>query len=68
MTAAGVPLFTEHGISVNSERWTEIDFDKLTPADRRGIVAARGRIVHVHEADEKAFADLEASLKFEKKK
>jgi hypothetical protein len=65
MTRREIPLFTEHGVSLNNERWTPVDFEKLTPEDRRGIVAARGRIVLVHEADEQVFANLADSIAFE---
>ena len=65
MTVPSVPLFTEHGISANNERWTEVDVDKLTPADRRAVVSAHKRLLLVHEADEQKFADLAESLKFE---
>jgi hypothetical protein len=65
MTTRDVPLLTEYGISANNERWTDVDIDKLSPADRRGLVSARGRLVNIHPDDEQKFADLEASLKYE---
>lgn len=60
-TARANTLFNEHGVQL-TERWSNVDFDKLSLADRAGIVRGRNHYLQVHPDDDEKFSALAAQV------
>jgi hypothetical protein len=65
LATLNTPLFDHEGLKL-TEKWTEVDASKLTPAGRAAIVKYRGHIVNVHSADEKTYSQIVETVNKEK--